>query len=276
MMRLEIILTLSATVLFCGCGGAPGPASAPGGSAPVTSSPPQTPTPITLGNWQFNAASTIPGKPPLTFAGSIGQAGTAVNGALHVDGSNCFDRLTTIGFTSTMTRNSTTLTSAAIDGQVVTFTGNFSGSTFNGTYRINGGCDGGDQGTLTGNNVWNIGNNLSGTFTNSAQKTFNLVGQIAQSDNASSDGSFPITGTATFDTPCFSAGTIQQGTFPTGSFILGMSVALEVETSKGILTFLGNLDQSGDGAVIGNYTVSGGGCDDSGTAVLQVLGEWDY
>ena len=276
MMRLEIILTLSATVLFCGCGGAPRPASAPGGSAPVTSSPSQTPTPITLGNWQFNAASTIPGKPPLTFAGSIGQAGTAVNGALHVDGSNCFDRLTTIGLTSTMTRNSTTLTSAAIDGQVVTFTGNFSGSTFNGTYRINGGCDGGDQGTLTGNNVWNIGNNLSGTFTNSAQKTFNLVGQIAQSDNASSDGSFPITGTATFDTPCFSAGTIQQGTFPTGSFILGMSVALEVETSKGILTFLGNLDQSGDGAVIGNYTVSGGGCDDSGTAVLQVLGQWDY
>jgi len=274
MTRSEIILSLSATVLFCGCGGAPGPASAPGSAAQAPSSTPQT-TP-TFGNWQFDAASTVPGKPPLTFAGSIGQAGTAVTSALHVDGSNCFDRLTTISFTSTVTGNTTSLTSATIDGQVVTFTGNFSGYAFNGTYKINGGCDAGDQGTLTGINVWNIGNNLSGTFTNSAQKTFNVVGKIAESDIASSEGSFGISGTTTFATPCFSAGTIQPGTYPSGSFILGTSVALEAETSNGLLTFLGTLNQDGSGGLKGNYTVSGGGCDDSGTAVLQVAGAWDY
>jgi hypothetical protein len=276
MTRSEIILTLSTAVLFCGCGGAPGPASAPGSAAQATSSTPQTPTPPTFGNWQFNAASTVPGKPPLTFAGSIGQTGAAVTSALHVDGSKCFDRSSTISLTSTVTGNSTSLTSATIDGQVITFIGNFSGYAFNGTYKINGGCDAGDQGTLTGINVWNIGNNLSGTFTNSAEKTFNVVGKITESDIASSDGSFPITGTATFDTPCLGAGTIQPGTFPSGSLILGMSVALEVETSNGTLTFLGTLDPSGGGAVTGNYTVSGGGCDDSGTAVLQVAGAWDY
>ena len=274
MTRSEIILSLSATVLFCGCGGAPGTASAPGSTAQAPSSTPQT-TP-TFGNWQFDAASAVPGKPPLTFAGSIGQAGTAVTSALHVDGSNCFDRLTTISFTSTVTGNTTSLTSATIDGQVVTFTGNFSGYVFNGTYKIKGGCDAGDQGTLTGINVWNIGNNLSGTFTNSAQKTFNVVGKIAESDIASSEGSFGISGTTTFATPCFSAGTIQSGTYPSGSFILGTSVALEAETSNGLLTFLGTLNQDGSGELKGNYTVSGGGCDDSGTAVLQVAGEWDY
>jgi hypothetical protein len=272
MARLEIILILSAAVLFCGCGGTPAPA--PGSAAQVPSSPSQIPP--AFGNWQFSAASTVPGKPPLTFAGSIGQAGTAVTSALHVDGSNCFDRLTTVSFTSTETGNTTSLTSATVDGQVVTFTGNFSGYAFNGTYKISGGCDAGDHGTLTGINIWNIGNKLSGNFTNSAQKTFNVVGKIAQSDIANADGSFPITGTATFDTPCLSAGTIEPGALPSGSLILGMSVALQVDTSNGVLTFHGTLDQSGDGAVSGNYTVSGGGCEDSGTGVLQVAAAWDY
>jgi hypothetical protein len=275
MARLEIILALAVTVLFCGCAGAPAPAPGSTASAAPTA-PTAGQTPTVFGNWQFTASSTVPGKPPLTFSGSIGTAGNAVSGALHVDGSNCFDRLTTIALTGTVTAGSTSLTSAAIDGQVVTFTGNFADFAFNGTYRINGGCAGGYQGKLTGINVWNIGNNLSGTFTNSAQKTFNIMGKIAQSSSASSDGSFGITGAATFNTPCLSAGTIQPGTLPSGSFILGMSVSLEAETSNGILTFLGTLNQDGSGEISGNYIVSGGGCDESGTAVLHVAGEWDY
>ena len=89
-----------------------------------------------VGNWQFTAASTVPGKPPLKFAGSIGQAGAAVSGALHVDGSNCFDRLNTIGLTGTVTAVVSSLSSAPIDGQVVALTGTFADFTFNGTYRI--------------------------------------------------------------------------------------------------------------------------------------------
>jgi hypothetical protein len=270
MTVLEIALALLVAVLFCGCGGASGrtPASSP--SAPSSAPHP----PIALGNWQFAATSTVAGEAPLTFAGSIGQAGATINGALHVDGSNCFDPLTTLSLTGAVTADSTSLTSAAINGQVVTFTGNFDDSNYNGTYRINGGCAAGQQGSLAGINVLNIGNDLSGTFTNSAQKTFNVVGTIAQSNIASPAGSFGITGTATFGTPCLSTGTIQPGTFPSGSFILGRSVALEVQTSNGILTFLGTLSQSGSGEMSGNYTISGGGCDDSGSAVLQVTGEW--
>jgi hypothetical protein len=270
MKRLETILALSATVLFCGCGGSP--ASAPDNSA--RTSAPQITT--ILGNWQFTAASTAPGKAPLTFDGSIARTGPAVSGALHLDGSNCFDRSTTISLAGTVTADGTSLTSAPMAGQVIAFKGNFTDPTFNGTYKISGGCTVGDQGTLTGVNISNIGNNLSGTFTNSAQKTFNVTGKIAQTNSASSAGSFEISGTTGFDTPCFSSGTIQPGTFPTGSFILGRSIALEVETGNGILTFLGTLDQDGTGEVKGNYTVAGGACDDTGAAVLHVAGAWDY
>jgi hypothetical protein len=276
MDRLEIILALAAAILFCGCGGTP--RSAPAGPAPAPSTPAQTPPApqITSGNWQFTAPSTVPGKPPLTFAGSIGHAGVAVNAILHVGGSSCFDQSTAIGLTGTVTSDGTTLTSAALNGQVVTLTGNLAGSAFNGTYRINGGCAAGEQGPLSGFNVWNIGVDLSGTFTNSAQKTFKVVGEIAQGSSASPEGSFVITGTATFDTPCFSAGTIQSGTFPSGSFILGTSIVLEVETNNGLLTFLGTLDPDASGGVQGDYTVTGGSCDDSGTAVLQLASPWDY
>src|SRR5271169_1882043 len=45
-----------------------------------------------------------------------------------------------MGLTRTVTADSTSLTSTALDGQVVTFTGNFT-NTFTGTYSVNGGCD---------------------------------------------------------------------------------------------------------------------------------------
>jgi hypothetical protein len=274
MARLEIILILLSVVLFCGCGGKPATTPAPGGSASAI--PTTTQSAIVPGNWQFTATATVLGEPPLTFAGSISQTGALVSSALHVDGSDCFDHSITIGLTGNATADNTSLTSSAVDGQVITLSGNFTTNSFDGTYRISGGCAGGEQGKMTGFNVWNIGNSLSGIFTNSTQKTFNVMATIAQSNSASSEGSFEITGTSTFDTPCFADGTIQPGEFPSGSFLLGTSVALEIVTKNGTLAFLGTMDQDGSGTVKGNYTVSGGGCDDSGTAILQVAGAWDY
>ena len=59
--------------------------------------------------------------------------------ALHIDGSNCFNRLAPIGLTGTV--NNTSLTVTALDGQVVTTTG---------TYTTNGGCIAGGPGRVEG------------------------------------------------------------------------------------------------------------------------------
>jgi hypothetical protein len=44
--------------------------------------------------------------------------------ALHTDGSNCFNRLTSIGLAGTLTADNTSLTFTAVVGHVVIFTEN--------------------------------------------------------------------------------------------------------------------------------------------------------
>jgi hypothetical protein len=220
--------------------------------------------------------------PPLTIAGSITQSDSSVAGEVHVDGSGCFDQHTAIALTGTFTNSNVSLTSTAVDGQVITFTGSISDDALNGadsalagTYTIDGGCANGDHGNVTGMRIAVIANILNGTFTTSGGETFDVVGDEAQSGTASSEGSFGITGTVTFSTPCFSSGTITPGTFPSGSFIIGTSVALEIETGNGTVTFLGTLNRDRN-EIRGNYTVGGSTCDDTGTAVLVVSSPWDY
>jgi hypothetical protein len=282
MKRSATALALSAAVLLSGCGGVPGSTPAATSTPPIATQPPVPPTPsVAGGNWQFSAASTVPGKSPLTFTGSItfayslAQADYAVNGALHVDGSNCFNQLTTIGFAGTMTDANASLTATTLDGQTVTLTGSFANNAFAGTYSINGGCDDGDQGSVTGISISIAdADTWGGAFTSSAQKTFNVSGNFAQSTTASSTGSFGITGTATFDTPCFSATTLNTGSFPSGSFLMGTLVSLEIKTDNGTLDFIGTVDPLTE-FMSGTYTVVGGTCDQTGTANVALSGQWD-
>jgi hypothetical protein len=264
MKHLASTLWLSALVLLCGCGG--------GGTSPLPPGPPPLFLKIS-GNWQFSTTS-IAGMTPLTIAGNINLSGSEVSGEVHVDGSNCFDQMTTMGLTGTLTDSEISLTSASVGGQVTTFTGSITDTVFNGTYTINGGCAGGDHGNVTGIKIPPITGQLSGTFTSSGNETFNVMAQVSQG-SASSEGSFGITGTVTFSASCLSAGTITSGTFPSGSFIMGTSVALEIKTDNGTVAFHGTANQA-TGNISGDYAVSGSACDQTGTAVLVASSPWDY
>lgn len=270
---------LSLVVLLCGCGGGKNP--------DPTSGRPPTPSPTPQGqnsvsNWQFSTTSTVPGMPSLTIAGSINLSGSSVSGALHVNGSSCFDQLTTVALTGTVTGGNISLTSTSVAGQVTSFIGTitnlaatYSAGQFTGMYSINGGCAAGDQGNVTGVKIPSIANLLNGTFTDSGGGTFNLSGDVAQDASASSAGSFGVSGTATVNTSCFGSGTITAGTFPSGSFIIGTSVALQIDTSNGMIVFVGTWDMN-QGVISGNYTVSGGTCDQTGAAILVASSPWDY
>lgn len=211
----------------------------------------------------------------MKIAGSIAQTESAVRSALHVNGTSCISRMTTVSLTGSVAHGNLSLTSAAVDGQVVTLNGSIRNATFTGTYKIKGGCADGDQGSVTGQSIPNIANTLSGTFTNSTNGTFSVTGYIGQNGSASADGSYGIAGSATFDAPCFKAGTLRTGTYLDGSFILGSSVALEFETENGSLIFVGTLNADGN-MLSGNYSLAGGSCHEDGTALLTVASPWDY
>jgi hypothetical protein len=264
---------LAALVLLCGCGGM-GYKGATGGAGGVNS-PPPSPGPSIVGNWQFSTRSAVSGISPMTIAGSISQSGDSVSGAVHVEGSACFDRLTTVGLTGTLTGGNISLTSTSVAGQVTTFTGSFSGGTLTGIYTITGGCADGDHGNVTGSEIPYIANILNGTFTTSGGETFSVAGDVAQNASADPEGSFAVSGKVTFNTSCFSSGTITPGAFPSGSFIIGTNVAFAIQTANGTVAFLGTLDRD-KGEISGDYTVSGGTCDQTGTAVLVGSSPWDY
>ena len=267
MKQLAIVLPTVSLVLLCGCGGG------------MTSGRAETPPPITgdfvniAGNWHLDALSTDLGTPTVAIDGAISQSGTSLSGEVHVDGSNCLDRLTTVGLTGTVSGNNVSLTSTSMAGQFTTLSGSSNGNSFAGTYTIKGGCA--EQGRVTGRRILPISNAFTGTFTASGGESFDVGGNVAQDNRAGSEGSFGLSGTVSFRTSCFSSGTFKSGTFPSGSFIIGTSTALEIETGNGTVTFLGRLNPA-TGKTAGDYTVSGGTCDQTGTALLFAANPWDY
>jgi hypothetical protein len=257
-------------VFLCGC--AAGPKGGRGGGEGILVTPPEVITNI-AGNWNFSTTSTV-SAPPLTFAGSISQSRHSITGAVHVNGSNCFDQLPTVSLTGKLKGSDITLTSAAVAGQVTIFTGHITENEFTGTYTIRGGCADGDQGNVSGIKIDALSTYFTGTFTPSGQASFDVDANLTQND-ASPEGSFGLSGTMTFKSSCFNSGIVTPGTFPSGSFVIGTSVALAIQTGNGTMTFVGT-ENPNTREIDGAYTASGGTCDQTRTAVLHGPGPYDY
>jgi hypothetical protein len=272
MKRQANLLWLLVLVLGgCGGGGTP---PVPNQDPPPNSPPPPQPLLIS-GNWEFTTKSAA-GAPTLTISGNLDAPSSSVTGTLHANGWNCFDPMMPIGVTGTLTNKSLVMTSDSVQGQVISVDGqvidsNGSDVNLNASYTIKGGCADGDQGSVTGTNLALMGGNWAGTFTTSAGDDINISVTLTQED-ASPEGSFGLTGTATFDGSCFTSGTITAGTFPSASYILGRSVSLEFSTDNGVIIFPAKWES--DGVIRGTYTIVGGSCESTGTGYLS--SPWDY
>ena len=165
MRRLSIKWLVTVLVLLCGCGGGTRTLRLPSTS---TSGPPPQDLNIP-GNWELATRSTL-GVSALAIAGSIIQSGSTLSGAVHLDGSSCFEQATAIGLTGTLTDGNISLTSAPVNDIIISLTGTITKRDgypyqLNGTYTTDGGCAGGDQGNVIGYSVDGISGPWNGNLT---------------------------------------------------------------------------------------------------------------
>ena len=255
MRQIIKLILLCLWLSLCGCGGGVERIAAGGGGGGGT----QPPAPNIAGNWQLRLTSTA-GTPPATIAGNIAQSDGSLSGALHLDGSNCFDPANTVGVTGTRSDNNISLTSTSIAGQVITFTGKIANNTAVGTYEINGGCADGDQGSIEGFKIPVLTGGWRGR-TNISDQLGDLIISLSQG-SASADGTFGLSGTTTKTTyPVCEEGAIASGTLTTtGSWIIGTRVFLQIQTANGRVDFSGTADQAGF-PITGGLHYVGGPCD---------------
>ena len=188
---------------------------------------------ITPGNWAVAATSTAPAKvnaaAAVTFVlgGNLTQSGSTLTGTMYVSQSVCMAPQT-VAVTGTVKGKDVTLTSASLDGNVITVTASGTKDAWTGTYTVTGDCA--DSGTVTAGPVPSISGTWTGTLANPpsgmtrfgiAQPTISIV--LTQAPAASEDGTFAISGDITYSNfACSATGTIAN-TSIAGNYIGSMT-----------------------------------------------------
>jgi hypothetical protein len=231
------------------------------------------------GNWLFTITATSGPAPFASVDGSIseesiinssGQTTPMVASLQISQPSTCFAGLTLVPFNGTLSTTSLNLYSFAVNGQYVniTATSNTAGTSITGNYTVSDGCANGYTGSLIGTRYSPLTGTYAGQFIG-APTTSSMSAPLTQSSNANGDGSFPVTGTATFTgISCFTSGTLASG----AGKVIGNNTKLAFttnETSSSTVTLIGTFDAAADTITATSIQVAGGSCSGSlGTASL--------
>ena len=251
-MHSKVLVVLAfLAVLLAGCGGS---SSSPGPTSTLT---------IQSGNWNISASSIA--APGVTFlaGGNLMQSGNSISGVVHIFNSTCFGQTTDVPVSGSVSGQSVTLSSPAIQGQTVTVSLNGSSTALSGTYSVAGtGCAAGDRGTVNANLVPSITGSWHGTFTSTANPgtTVDATADLTQSATADAHGLFAVTGTVTFTgSTCFTSGTIVQSVLAGGA--LELEITTNDQPTPGDIGFLAFMDNpSAANAATGLYQINAGTC----------------
>lgn len=173
------------------------------------------------GNWYISGASTTSTGQAVSLGGGLTQSGSTISGTLQVSDylnnvSDCLISSDSVAFSGSYWNDSLTLTSQAINGNVITAKMTGSGGSLSGTYVVAGdtaGCD--DKGTIVATYVPPLTGSWSGAFTNPDGSLIGLNYTVELTQGAvTANGSSPLTGTVTGSstTGNFAGSTLQLST----------------------------------------------------------------
>jgi hypothetical protein len=254
MIRPNQFLSIFFFFLLIGCGG-----------SNMMMQPPNTPSATLNGSFAFAGQSQSAQQTTIYIGGPL-QTDSAghVSGTLGITTNpnitTCFPSGSSAAFSGSISNGQLMLTSAAVNGQVITLTAmvNSDGLFFSqANYSVAGGCLGGDQGHVT------ISHLLAGTYTGSFFAGGHLL-TVSLNFGAPgmplTNGSFPINAAGTF-TNADSCGGFTSATSQSGSQdFLNLDFTMTSNVTGTSLSFIGT---SGDGSgtqFMGNVGISGGPC----------------
>ncbi len=233
-----------------------------GGSSTKTNPVAFAPASLT-GNFSFTATSQKLSPNQIFIGGALQtDANGHISGTLGVSNStsNCIALGTTAAFTGSINpQNLLTLTSAPINGQVITFTTTMSadGNFFSqGTYSIAGGCLTGDQGGLNAQHL------LTGVYSGSVLiggNPINVSLTVNPPGNPDATGAFPLNAGAAFTNTTACGGF--TGLATEGGAQTGLTVAFTLGAGANpVVTFGGSAIDGSATLLIGTLGISGGAC----------------
>jgi len=262
--RIVFAVFLVSCLLLSSCGGGSSSSTIPQSS-------------LTNGNWSIAATSNT-SQITVQIGGDLEQSGGSVAGIMHLLDPICFEPfLDDVPFTGKFSGDHLTMTSAAINGQVIKVDATGSGDSLSGTYSIAGGCAAGDQGTIVGSSVGSITGTWKSTFTQGSA-TVSVTTNLTEAAVADAHGRFPLSGTfAVSGSPCTTGGTLVNidligSSSVWGSVVVANVVSNPVGGGQGGLVFAGFIsDPLNPSKMTGTYISSGGLCQDAPGTLLQFI-----
>lgn len=251
MKRSALLLCSLGLLALTSCGGKMTP--------PVVTSPF-----ISLnGNFSFTGASQA-FSPNMIFIGGPLQTDSTghVSGMLGISNSvsNCITAGTVSAFTGMIdSMNLLTLTSAPINGQVISFTATARpNETFaSGTYTVAGGCLAGDHGSLQAQHL------LTGSYTGSVLingSPINVTLNFAPPGSPDATGAYSIQASGTFSNTVACGGFTSLST--EGGSQAGLMVSFKMAAGASpVLSFSGTTIDGTANMLSGTLGITGGPCD---------------
>lgn len=222
------------------------------------------------GNWAFTTNATGSNSSQLTLnAGLSAQSNGQVTAVAHLNGASCASAQTALQLAGSLNEfGQLTLTSQPFGGTTLTIKGEIpagSSKLTNTTMTFTGGnCASLGAQPAFGTQYSQINGTYAGNFADQDGTQFPVTATLTQTTQPDANGTFHLSGSATFpNNPCFTQPIV------TDSLVTGNNLSTTYAQGNATITAVGTFNSDATQLTVTNWQVSGGMCDGShGTGLL--------